>query len=313
MVDNDAPYKAQHFLDTVLQKSGIGKKKAALLAGRFESLGSFKDADFGSLELQSPEGRRVTITEGDLTKINKAKDRVHPEQSLVENWIKFTSHNTTRKIIENVRGLTLDHINMNPFLIRMLHLRTPEELLRFNVYQTVSRSIVTSMGTSLEYMVADCGGRRGRRGEWYDVVKEDAEDTYWVQVKSGPNNIDKDQMIAFNNNFNETAKTPRQHPRLGITYGKPGLRTISLQMAEKYLDDWESRLLVGRELWDFMSGETNYHEKILSWIDEAVSEDLKNQSIDSKIQDAISRIASEFKSKYGDGEEAVQRYIDAIL
>jgi len=91
-----------------------------------------------------------------------------------------------------MRELALEDININPFLTRMLHLRTSEELLRFNVYQTVSRSIVTSMGTSLECMVADCGGRRGRRGEWHDVVKEDWEDTYWIQVKSGPNNIDKD-------------------------------------------------------------------------------------------------------------------------
>lgn len=313
MVDSDTLSKAQHFLATVLQKNGIGKERAARLAGKFQSLESFRDADFGTLELQSPEGRRITITERDLAKINKAKDLVHPEQSLVENWIKFTSHNTTLKIIENVRGLALDCINMNPFLIRMLHLRTPEELLRFNVYQTVSRSIVTSMGTSLEYMVADCGGRRGRKREWYDVVKEDADGTYWIQVKSGPNNIDKDQMDKFNDKFNETAKEPGQHPRLGITYGKPGRKTVSLPMAAKYLDNWESRLLLGRELWDFMSGEENYHRKILSWIDEAVSEDLKNQSIDDEIQAAINRVAHEFKSRYGDGEEAVQKYIDSII
>ena len=313
MADHDAPSKVQHFLDTVLRKNGISEKKAALLAGRFQSLESFKDADFGSLELQYPGGRRVTITEKDLAKISKAKDRVHPEQSLVENWIKFTSYNTTWKIIENVRGLTLDCINMNPFLIRMLHLRTPEEMLRFNVYQTISRSIVTSMGTSLEYMVADCGGRRGKKGEWYDVVKEDAEDTYWMQIKSGPSDANTDQMKAFNARFNDTAKDPGQHPRLGITYGKPGRKTVSLPMAEKYLDDWESRLLVGRELWDFMSGEKNYHRKILSWIDEAVSEDLRSQSIDSEIRAAISRVVREFKSRFGDGEEAVQKYIDGII
>jgi len=313
MVD-DTPSKIQHFLDTVLQKGGgLGERKSALLASQFQSLRSFKDAKFEACKISTPGRRRVSITENDLEKIREAQAHVLPEQTLVENWIKFTSHFTTRHIISNMRELALEDININPFLTRMLHLRTPEELLRFNVYQTVSRSIVTSMGTSLEYMVADCGGRRGRRGEWYDVVKEDGEDTYWIQVKSGPNNIDKDQMESFNEKFNKTEKRPRQHARLGIAYGRRNQRSISIQMAEKYLDDWESRILVGSELWEFMSNRKGYHRKILSWIDEAVSEDLKSQSIDNKIQETIRRLTKDFRDRYGGGEESIQRYIDGII
>jgi len=152
------PSKTQHFLDTVLQKGGgLGKKKSGLLASQFQSLRSFKDTKFEACKISTPGSRRVSITENDLDKIREAQAHVLPEQTLVENWIKFTSHFTTRHIISNMRELALEDININPFLTRMLHLRTPEELLRFNVYQTVSRSIVTSMGTSLEYMVADCG------------------------------------------------------------------------------------------------------------------------------------------------------------
>jgi len=152
------PSKIQHFLDTVLQKGGgLGERKSGLLASQFQSLRSFKDTKFEACKISTPGSRRVSITENDLDKIREAQAHVLPEQTLVENWIKFTSHFTTRHIISNMRELALEDININPFLTRMLHLRTPEELLRFNVYQTVSRSIVTSMGTSLEYMVADCG------------------------------------------------------------------------------------------------------------------------------------------------------------
>ena len=313
MTDQEVSSKIHHFLYTVLQKEGISQKKAEPLAAQFQSLESFKSADFNSLRLEWSNGKKATITEKDLPKIDMAKKHVHPEWTLVENWIKFTSHFITKKIIENVENLTLDKINMNPFLIRMLHLKTPKELLRFNVYQTVSRSIVTSIGTSLEYMVADCGGRRAKRREWYDVVKEDRDDTYWIQVKSGPNNIDKDQIVMFNDKFNETAKNTHNHPRLGIVYGKRDQSTVSLGMIRNYLDDWESRLLVGRELWEFMSGERGYHKKILRWIDEAVNEDLKTSSIDSKIQKAIGRITVEFKTRYGNDEDSVQRYIDDII
>ncbi len=215
--------------------------------------------------------------------------------------------------MKNISKLKLDDINMNPFLIKAMHLQTPQEVLRFNVYQTVSRSIVTSMGTALEYMIADSGGRRGRRGEWYDVVKKQDNQTYWIQVKSGPNNIDKDQVIAFNRRFSETAKSQKNHPRLGITYGRPNLKTVSLGLVKKYMDDWEERLLVGRELWDFMSGEKDYHKKVLSWIEKAVVADLKSESIDSMIQKAIKRLTGEFKSKYGNGKQGVQKYLDSII
>ena len=313
MADNDAPSKVQHFLDTVLRKSGISKTKAGLLAGRFQSLESFKDADFGSLELKLEADKRISITEKDLANINKAKDHICPERDLVENWIKFTSHDTTKKIIRKMEELNLDDMSINPFLIRMLHLKTPKELLRFNVYQRISRSIVTIMGTSLEHMVADCGGERVK-GDWYDVTKKDAKDTYLIQVKSGPSDVNTDQMRAFNVRFKDTVeKDPHRHPILGIAYGKPEQEAISLPMAKTYLEGYESSLLVGRELWDFMSGEKNYHRKILSWIDEAVSEDPKNRPIDIEIQKTINRLVCEFKSRYGDGEEAIQKYIDSII
>jgi len=120
-------------------------------------------------------------------------------------------------------------------------------------------------------------------------------------------------MESFNEKFNKTEKRPRQHARLGIAYGRRNQRSISIQMAEKYLDDWESRILVGSELWEFMSNRKGYHRKILSWIDEAVSEDLKSQSIDNKIQETIRRLTKDFKDRYGGDEESIQRYIDGII
>ena len=315
MVDANSIPKVQCFLETLLKKEArFTSKKAKTISEQFQSFEFFMNTDFSSVRLNSMESKKeIKMTKSNREKIQDVKKYIYPDATITENWIRFTTHFVTSKILRNISTLTLDHINVNPFLIRTLHLRTPEEILRFNVYQTISRSIVTSMGTSLEYMIADSGGRRGKKGEWYDVIKKTDQKTYWIQVKSGPNNIDKDQIQMFSNKFDKTEETSGNHTRLGIVYGKRELSTISLEMVKKYMRNWNERLLVGKELWDFMSGERNYHKKVLSWIDQSVANELKDKSIDDMIQEAIKRLVKEFKSEYGDGEKGIQKYIDDII
>ncbi len=204
-------------------------------------------------------------------------------------------------------------INMNPFLIRALNLKTPKEVIRFNAYQTITRSIVTSMGTSLEYMVGNSGARMGKKGEWYDVVKKIGESTYWIQVKSGPNNINKDQIEKFAEKFAKTEEEKNQYARLGIVYGKRDLDTVSIGLVKNYLKNWEEQLLVGSELWEFVSCEENYHVKVLKWIDDVATEILQNKSIDGEISRSISKLTREFVKKYGHGGAGVQKYLAESL
>lgn len=314
MTRANTPSEIRDFIHTVLKSDGgIPSRKAYLLVCQFKSLKEFKDANFNQYTKNGPGSKKPTLSKKDLIIIQKRIKYILPGKDLAENWVKFTAGHVTRKIISNIESLRLEDMSVNPFLIRMLHFRTPEEIVRFNTFQRIPRSVVTSMGTALEYMVADCGGRRGKKGEWYDAVKNDGDDTYWIQIKSGPNDVDKDQMEKFNDKFNDLAKKPRQHPRLGIVYGRRDQDSISIAMAKKYLDSHESRMLVGRELWDFISGEANFHRKILDWVDEAVEQDLKGQSIDSKMQDAIERITGEFKAKHGDGKEGIASYIESLI
>lgn len=305
----------QHFLFEVLkQSSNITPYMAERIAVQFDSLRDFADADIDDLKI-SGRRKQDCLSPKVCSMIKQIQSKIELDGDLVENWIKFTSRHMTNKIIENIKNLTLDKMNINPFLTRMLHFKTPEELLRFNIYQTLSRSIVTSMGTALEYMIADCGGetsRRGNRKEWYDVVKTNGDDTYWLQIKSGPNNIDADQMRLFNQKFNKTMEEPNQYPKLGIVYGRYDSNSISLTLAKKYLDDYESRLLVGRELWEFISGEEGYHKRVLCWIDESVENELKKESIDDMIQKKIKEITSEFKKRYP-SHDSITKYIEDVI
>ena len=155
--------------------------------------------------------------------------------------------------------------------------------------------------------------RLGKRGEWYDVVKHDGDKTYWIQVKAGPNNVNADQAKDFNRKFNEMEKSPGNFARLGIAYGKRDLKTVSLEIVKKYMDNWDERLLVGTELWDFVSDEKDYHLSVLRWIDLTADQMLENSSITREVESAVERLIKEFETKYGRGEQAMQKYLNSSL
>lgn len=304
---------AFRFLSTMIEKEGgFGKVRAAAIASQFSTLKSFKDADF-TRPLSRADGTRIGLTKKNVLDLGRIQESVMPSATLNEHWVRLTVRRRGLAMIEHLQEIKLEKITMNPFLIKMLKLKTPEAVVKFNVYQSVTRSIVTSMGTALEQMVASSSGTRlGNRKEWYDVIKTKGKKSYWIQVKSGPNNINVDQVKSFNEKFNETEKKKDNHARIGITYGKRGMNTVSLGLVKKYMDDWERRLLVGRELWDFASDEKNYHTKVLRWIDDEMSE-IHNKSMDGEINMVIRRILADFKKRYGKGSAAVQRYVDESL
>lgn len=304
-----------HFLSVVLEKAGgLKPARAGDLAGQFSTLESFAKTDFASAVLSRADGGQVRLNDRERKGAETAKSHVRPSSSLNENWIRFITHRTIDKMMKNVNSLRISDINMNPFLIRVLRLRHPDEAVRFNVYQTVTRSLVTTMGNTLQYMLGSSGGARlGKKGEWYDVIKEKGDDTYWIQVKAGPNNVNADQAKDFTRKFDETEKTSGNFARLGIAYGKRDLKTVSLEIVKNYVDKWDERLLVGAELWDFVSGEKDYHLSVLRWIDLTADQILENSSIMREVENAVERLIGEFEAEYGKGEQAMQKYLNASL
>ena len=225
------------FLNVILKKEGgLGATKADELSGQFSTLDAFYEADFKNIRLiRSGDQTEIGLNDRDREGAERVKKYIHPGATVREHWIRFTADRLIRKMMANIRTMELEKLTMNPFLIRALNMKTPQEIIRFNMYQTVTRSIVTTMGMSLEYMVGSSGARMGDKGEWYDVVKEMGDLTYWIQVKSGPNNVNKDQIDGFNDKFDETETEANNFARLGITYGKRDSKTVSMGLVKKYM------------------------------------------------------------------------------
>lgn len=146
------------FLSVVLEKAGgLNPARAGDLAGQFSTLESFAKTDFLGADMSRADGGEIRLSDKERKGAELTKNHVRPSSSLNENWIRFITHRTIKKMMENVEGLRLSDINMNPFLIRVLRLRHPDEAVRFNVYQSVTRSLVTTMGNTLQYMLGSSG------------------------------------------------------------------------------------------------------------------------------------------------------------
>jgi hypothetical protein len=177
-----------------------------------------------------------------------------------------------------------------------------------------SRSIVTSMGFYLEQLVwasSDDIEKAPRDSNW-DFKMTRGRRNHWLQIKSGPNDMDKDQISHWAKRIEEKISAGDE-AYLGFTYGKKSAVSVTLGLLKQYLPDWEMRVMVGKELWQFVSGDPQHHTRLCNILRQAALTVLHKSSIVSELNNAVKRITTEFETKYGRGEEAVGKFIHEIL
>ena len=306
----------QELIALVLEESGFfGKAKSRTVSSYFEGLSDFLaagDRELGSISYVS--GRRV-LNADDVKNVATVRDIgiIDPGKPLVDNFITVMSRNFIRNQLDRLRGLSLSEMNPNPFLIQSLNLSTPEEVVRFNVYAAVMRSIVTSFGMAVQGMLATTSGSVQKVRSGFDLLKLDKEGRrHWIQVKSGPNDMDKDQVVYWKGEIDKvTAAGDRGY--VGITYGKRTNRSVSMGLLKKYLPDWEIKTLVGRELWEFLSDDPGLYARVLEILRTQAVAVLNSSDIMSELDTCVSRVTKEFLSSYGDGPEGVKKYVEDIF
>jgi hypothetical protein len=203
---------------------------------------------------------------------------------------------------------------VNPLLVKVLNIHTPRELVGFQVEMAATRSIVTSMGFYLEQLVwasSDEIEKAPRDSNW-DFKMTRGGRNHWLQIKSGPNDMDKDQISHWAKKIEEKISAGDE-AYLGFTYGKKAAVSVTLGLLKQYLPDWEMRVMVGKELWQFVSGDPQHHTRLCNILRQAALTVLHKSSIVSELNIAVKRITTEFETKYGHGEEAVEKFIREIL
>lgn len=190
---------------------------------------------------------------------------------------------------------------INPFLAKSLGFDNFDSLAHFYVYQRVGRSIVTSFGMTLEEIIKEI--INGSRGEWWDVVKVGKKKSYYLSVKSGPRDMNKDQTVEFSRRAKDVMKKdPNAYPMIAMAYGKKVWPVIVDTLKKQGLDP-DKHALAGKQLYEEITGDKGYHKKLLDLVVEIELKSTGGKTILELLDDKVKEISKDFKKKYSSVEE----------
>ena len=211
----------------------------------------------------------------------------------------------TASVTKRIRELSAEKMiaesAINPFLVKALGLNDFDSLAKYYVYQRISRSIVTSFGTRMEKMVRLVIG--GDKGEWWDIVKKTDEVNYYVSVKSGPRDMNKDQTVEFSRNAKRTIKEDRKAwPFIAMGYGKEAWPVITDTLVNEGLDP-KRHAYVGKALYALLSGERGYYSKVLGLVPNADPTLTQGRTVLQMIDDKVKEVSADFSRRYASVDE----------
>jgi hypothetical protein len=222
-------------------------------------------------------------------------------RSIQEAWVFFLGREFLLLQVRMVHSLSLDSFDINPLLAKALNFDTPRKVIAFNVYQTVTRSVVTSWGDAVEEIAKFSGCRdndeviEGKTGTNFDLVKELDGIDYYIQVKSGPNTMNVGMVTSLNEAIKHIEdKKSNAKGILGMTYGTRS--RISGQILSN-LAGADTRMKVGREFWDFISEKKDFHKDLFRLLEASSSNILENSFIEL-IEGKVTELETSWQERY---------------
>lgn len=218
------------------------------------------------------------------------------EEDLSAEVSKFVMR-TIQKLEKLEADKMISEATINPFLVKALGMDL-NSLARFYVYQHIGRSLVTSFGmTVMESMVKSLKG--GERGEWWDIsdlVNDDKH--YYISIKSGPRDMDKDQLVEFARRVAILKRRrPNATPIIAMCYGKGPLGAIAPTLKKKGLDPTQTTL-TGKKLYETLTGHPYYYKYLMKVVGNAALTALANVKVVDKIEEKVTQMACSFERKY---------------
>ena len=310
-----------------VNKSGMDmtagfKRKIQIIAHNFASVKAFINAsekDLLSIALISDNGKKekINLTKSELRGIIEFQKSglLRPDLSVSENYIRLLVANFISKQVLMIDGFTLKQLNCNPILIASLQLNEPAEIMRFYAYQSISRSIVTSMGYFVQDLlihsgedVFDARNEDSPVSTKFDLlIKRLGRAKTWIEVKSGPNDLDKAQILHYKVAI-EKIETLGEKAFIGETYGKKEDKTVTHSLYQSYLPKWEARTLIGKELWDYISGDPKYHMILIKRLKDTAKLILNEKSVVYRIELQIKKLLKELNETY----KSIDDFFDSL-
>jgi len=122
----------------VTKVSGLGQKTATAISVYYGSFNGFLAADEASLRtIKNSKGQQI-VKDNLIPQILNLIEQLPKGYSVRETWIRMLVWEFFHKQLEMLEKLSLNSLMINPFLVKALGLNTPEEIILFNLYQTVT-------------------------------------------------------------------------------------------------------------------------------------------------------------------------------
>jgi len=302
----------------LVELAKIQKNKAKIISAHFGTIQSFKDANEDALlNIRFINGERAfNLTHNELDRIKALRQGTILDGDLVpsQNFTKIFAEIFLDTQIKSIRQLAIEGLNCNPILATALKLDNPTKLLQYSVYQSASRSIVTSFGFFVQKLllcsgehIYDAKNEMSLHDTKWDLIKKLGEIKSWIEVKSGPNDLNKTQIISYQKAI-ELVEQQGDKAYIGETYGTRDLETITHSLYKQYLANWKERTLIGRELWAFVSDDQEYHEKLMAILRGVAQSILHERSIIDEIELKIEELLTDFNNRY----TSVDNFIDTL-
>ena len=296
-----------------LSADGVGDSTASTIATYFDSLDSFLSATEDDLRGIKNIKRQPILRQSQSESLMKAIQKLPRDKGLRETWVSVIVSDFVDSAVENLNSIHFDNLMLNPLLVRALDMRTANQVLEFFLYQSISRSVVTSWGMRVQDILIHSGADPIVKGDpgGFDVKKVINNVFNFIQIKSGTNTMNVDMIRYLNQKVEELeSEHPNHKGLLGLTYGRRN--QVSGQIMGN-LNNPQERLKVGEELWEFISSEKGYFFKVLEIIAEASHKRLEKSFADM-IQEKFDEIKVEWQKRYGGFDEtSVDQFLSDYL
>lgn len=287
----------------------VFKQKIDFIAYHFASINDFlraKRADFDNICFVGGQ-KSVYLTDKEHEKIEAFQQSGLLEANLnvQQNFVKVLTTEFINRQIAMIENLSLEKLNINPILAGALNLNNEQDLIRYYVYQASSRSMVTSVGFLVQNLLLYASehvheGKNdplGAQTKWDLVVDKISQVKAYLEIKSGTNDMNKAQVHHYKDEI-DLIETEGYAAFIGETYGKREDKTVTHGLLKQYLPNWESRTLIGKELWTFITDDEEYHHKLIAMLLKSSSQILENRTFIDKIEGRITPIVEQFRNKH---------------
>jgi hypothetical protein len=240
----------------------------------------------------------------DLGKMDDPDSRI---RTVVEDFAEVTKDR-----ILNIQPKELvDENGINPLLIWALGIKDFRSLAKFSLYQRLGRSIVTSFGQKVveEIVRGAMNGEKGKKAEstsWWDSIKKSQNENLYVCVKSGPQNMDDDQVRVFCDKAKEIKnKDYKAVPIIGMCYGRKEWPVISNGLKKRNFEP-KKHAFIARDLFKRICNDPNYYERIPNLIKSGSNMATSNTVLIELIDNKVNEITKYFESNYETIEDLLQ-------